>query len=114
MNILTPDQLTLETFSPWLKTKFRVGLDPSGFIDLELVGANAINSPGQTKPAAKGTVQETFSLVFHGPDNRFLPQRIYPFEHDRLGRFDLFIVPIGQKPGYIEYQAVFNRLIKPG
>jgi hypothetical protein len=38
---------------------------------------------------------------------------MYTFEHDRIGRFELFVVPIGRKPGLFQYQAVFNRLIKP-
>ena len=113
MNLLTTDQLKLETFSPWLKSKFRVALDSANFLEVELASANALTHPGQPQ-AAVGSLQESFSLVFHGPDNRFLPQRIYPFEHDQIGRFELFIVPIGQKPGFIEYQAIFNRLIKPG
>ena len=114
MNLLRPDQLTLETFSPCVQTKFRVVLDQNSFIELELADAKALTSPGQGQTPAIGPVQESFSLVFHGPDNRFLPQHIYTFEHDRVGRFDLFIVPIGQKPGFFEYQAIFNRLIKRG
>jgi hypothetical protein len=113
MNLLTSDQLKLETFSPWLKSKFRVALDSTNFIEVELASADALANPGQPQ-AAGGSLQESFSLVFHGPDNRFLPQRMYPFEHDQIGRFELFIVPIGQKPGFIQYQAIFNRLIKPG
>lgn len=114
MNLLTSDQLKLETFSPWLRTKFRVGLDPASFIELELTEATALTRTGPPQTAVTGPVQESFSLVFHGPDNRFLPQRTYSFEHDRIGKFDVFIVPIGQKPGFFQYQAIFNRLIKPG
>jgi hypothetical protein len=114
MNLLTPDQLKLETFLPWLKSKFRVILDSANFLEVELAEANALTYPGQAQSGAKGSMQDSFTLVFHGPDNRFLPQRMYPFEHDQIGRFELFIVPIGQKPGFIQYQAIFNRLIKPG
>jgi len=38
--------------------------------------------------------------------------QIHAFAHDRIGRFELFIVPIGRQPGIIEYLAVFNRLVK--
>jgi hypothetical protein len=114
MNLLTPDQLKLETFSPWLKSKFRVTLDSANFLEVELAEANALTYPGQPQSGAKGPMQDSFTLVFHGPDNRFLPQRMYPFEHDQIGRFELFIVPIGKKPGFIQYQAIFNRLTKPG
>ncbi len=114
MKLLTPDQLTLETFSPCVKTGFRVVLDPSNFIELELLEAKSLLTPGQAQSPAKGPVQESFSLVFQGPHSRFLPQRTYAFEHNQIGRFDLFIVPIAQKSGAFEYQAIFNRLIKRG
>jgi hypothetical protein len=114
MNLLTPDQLKLETFSPWLKSKFRVTLDSANFLEVELAEAKALTYPGQPQSGAKGPMQDSFSLVFHGPDHRFLPQRMYSFEHEQIGRFELFIVPIGQKPGIIQYQAIFNRLTKPG
>jgi hypothetical protein len=114
MNTMIPDPLKLETFSSLLKTRFRVYPDTANFIELELVEATEIHSRGKTSPAGKVPVQESFSLMFNGPENRLLPQRIYLFEHDRMGRFDLFIVPVGQKSGFIQYQAIINRLVKPG
>jgi hypothetical protein len=113
MNRLTPDQLTLENFSLWQKTKFRVPLDPANTVELELTEVNTLLNPGTTQAVINQPVQESFSLIFHGPKDRFLPQRLYAFENDRIGRFELFIVPIGQNAGLIQYQAVFNRLIKP-
>ena len=112
MKRLTPDQLTLENFSLWQKTKFRVPLDPANTVELELSEVNALLNPGSVQ-AADQPAQESFSLIFLGPNDRFLPQRMYTFEHDRIGRFELFVVPIGRKPGLFQYQAVFNRLIKP-
>jgi hypothetical protein len=112
MNLVTPDQLKLETFSPWLKSKFRVAIDSANYIEVELAEANVLTYPVQPQSAAKGPMLDSFSLVFHGPENHFLPQRVYPFEHDQIGRFELFIVPTGQKPGFIQYQAIFNRLLR--
>jgi hypothetical protein len=114
MNTLTPDQLKLDTFSPWIKTKFRALANPEHFVELELVEAAEIRNAGQAKLPANGPRQEMFSLIFAGPVDHRLPQRIYLIEHDRLGRFDLFIVPVGEKSGFTLYQAIFNRLIKPG
>lgn len=112
MNTLPLDQLTLETFAPQLQTKFRVHLNAVTIVELELAEANGINSSAPVKPTVP--FQESFSLIFSGPKNGLLPQNIYSFEHEVLGRFDLFIVPVGQAAGSIQYQAVFNRLIKPG
>ena len=49
--------------------------------------------------------------LFNATARPVLAQQIYPFEHDRLGRFDLFIVPVGQDAQGLAYEAVFNRLI---
>ncbi|HWY78167.1 MAG TPA: hypothetical protein VN281_21305, partial [Verrucomicrobiae bacterium] len=53
---------------------------------------------------------ERFSLLFSGPLNRTLLQGSYIFEHLGIGRFEMFIVPVGPdstNPRY--YEAVFNR-----
>jgi hypothetical protein len=114
MKLLTPDQLSLEAFLPCLKTRFRVILDPVSFVELELQEAKALSLPGQVQSPVKAPGHESFSLILLGPDSRFLPQRTYAFEHDQIGRFEMFIVPIAQKPGFFEYQVIFNRLAKQG
>ena len=105
------ETLTLAKFLELLHTRFRVRVSPSEEIELELVEA----APGHVMESQGrgGERFESFSLVFHGPGDRLLPQKMHPFEHQQLGRFELFIVPIGQGPGYFKYQAVFNRLIRP-
>ena len=95
------EDFTLETFSGRLGETFRVGEGADAF-DLELVEAIA----GIARPHAGGRVP--FSLVFHGPLEPVLPQRIYPFEHAELGTFDLFIVPLGPDDGHMQYEAVFG------
>jgi hypothetical protein len=101
MNI---DTLQPETFSPLVGTLFRVALDGMAPIELKLAEVSVTARAGQ----AAG--QEIFSLIFLGPEKFYLPQKIYAFEHAELGRFELFIVPIGRRADAIEYQAVFNRL----
>ena len=49
-----------------------------------------------------------FSLLFQGPREPVLPQRMYRLNHDRLGEFDLFIVPIGADDEGVHYEAVFS------
>ena len=54
---------------------------------------------------------EKFSLLFRGDATRRLSQDTYRFEHARLGRFDMFIVPIGREArACCYYEAIFNRL----
>jgi hypothetical protein len=51
-----------------------------------------------------------FSLFFHGPPARLLPQGIYVLRHETLGALALFIVPIlGSTRERIVYEACFNR-----
>lgn len=113
------EQLNLATFSEQLNTKFRIQLDPATRVELELTEAKPEKGQGQGQGQAASpgsgpsTSFESFSLVFNGPGDRLLPQRIYPFEHDAIGRFDLFIVPVGQSAGCFQYQAVFMRQTKP-
>jgi hypothetical protein len=40
----------------------------------------------------------------------FLGQGVRNFEHDAMGKFELFIVPVEQDAQGVYYEAVFNRL----
>lgn len=57
---------------------------------------------------------EQFSLYFHGPADRQLPQGTYAIAHDALGALALFIVPIGANRERVVYEACFSRLATPG
>ena len=60
-----------------------------------------------TPPVKK---ERPFSLVFHGSPTPHLQQGTFRFEHDALGTFDLFIVPLGPDDDnrHMRYEAVFN------
>jgi hypothetical protein len=101
----------LERFSALLKARFRVQATPSAQVELELAEANGIPSRVRAGGPAGATRAEGFSLIFTGPASPLLPQGMYRFEQERLGRFDLFIVPLGRDDNTAQYEAVFNRLI---
>jgi hypothetical protein len=64
--------------------------------------------PGRRPPADAGN--EKFSLVFSGCRGELLEQNTYPFEHPKLGRFDLFVVPVFTRNlAKIDYEVVVNR-----
>jgi hypothetical protein len=88
------------TFSGRDGETFRVFRDDGSALDLELVSI----TPG---PDAGGG-RAPFSIVFRGSLEPVLPQRIYRFEHDELGSFELFIVPIGPDAAGMQYEAVFS------
>jgi hypothetical protein len=110
MNQVPLDQLTYARFSALVKTRFRVQADPANRIELEL--AEAREFPSRSRSNAEGATlkNECFSLTFNGPVSRFLEQKIYDFEHDELGAFSLFLVPIGKTQDAFQYEVVFNRL----
>ena len=59
---------------------------------------------------AEDALHEKFALLFRGPLASPLAQNTYSFEHQRIGSFAMFIVPIGcvdQSRCY--YEAIFNR-----
>jgi hypothetical protein len=38
---------------------------------------------------------------------------MYQIQHDQLGAFDLFLVPVSQDQDGVYFEAVFNRLRRP-
>ena len=79
------EKFTLDTFTPHLNSTFRVKQGETVALELQLIAATDVG----TTPR-----QIQFSIVFRGPQNLHLVQSIYRLEHDQLGTFDLFLVPI--------------------
>ena len=99
---MTLEHLTVASLSEQLHTKFRLTVEPEKIVEVELVEVQAHGDvPGQT---------ERFSAVFRGALDTFLQQRTYAMEHERLGSFELFIVPIRKDDAGFYYEAVFNRV----
>jgi hypothetical protein len=90
------ETFTRSTFSPFLGHRFRLTVDTARRLEVELIEATG---PPEGRP---------FSLVFRGPRDVRLEQRTYPFEHEGIGAFPLFIVPIGIDEQGLRYEAVFN------
>jgi hypothetical protein len=96
-------EFTLERFAGHEGETFLVSAEPSGKpLELTLTSVTSWGAPD-----AAGT-SSSFTLLFHGPSEPPLPQRIYPFEHPTLGAFEIFIVPLGPLEGRMQYEAVFS------
>ena len=94
----------LADFAPCVGTEFRLLTEPANAIVIALIEVAPLSPRGNPRRP------EPFSLIFRGPKDRPLEQRIHTLEHDRLGRLDLFLVPIGP-PTDGEgacYQGIFN------
>lgn len=56
-----------------------------------------------------GPRSDPFGLIFLGPPQPILAQRIHSLRHAVLGVVELFLVPIGPAPdGRQRYEAIFN------
>lgn len=98
---MTLDELTLDSFRENLNSKFTLYLDENNTVEIELI---------ETKEGKVTSHQEMFSILFRGSSEKPFWQKMYAVEHDKLGKFDLFLVPVGQTTQGILYEAVFNRL----
>ena len=97
------DTLRLEDFETRLNQSFRLRGD-SGDLQLELIEASAIGSADQPSDGKRAP----FSLLFRGPGDVPMAQRMYDVEHQAMGRLSLFIVPIGPDDRGMLYEVIFN------
>lgn len=96
-------KLTEEEFSRHLNTKFRVRADTPEPFELELTEVKGRPSGPQEQQG-----MERFSAFFRGPAHLQLTQQTVPLTHERMGDFDLFLVPVGRDAEGFTYEAVFN------
>jgi hypothetical protein len=93
--------LAYEDFIPYQDTIFFVKSERYGSTDITLVEIEK----------RTGRKVHGFSLMFKGPLDRPLTQKIRQLTHPDMGEVDFFLVPVqtGKTDG-IYYQAVFSRL----
>jgi hypothetical protein len=98
------ESATSETFAPHVGSTFIAGTAAGD--QLELVLSSCDESPGGGSPDA---ARVPFSLIFHDADaSRYAPQQTFTMRHERLGEFDLFMVPLGPAEQGMQYQAVIS------
>jgi hypothetical protein len=96
---------TVGTFAPRIGETFQLRLDASTVLETRLAEAQEL---GAGSHGARPGSRTPFSLVFRGPARPVLPQQIYRMEHEEIGNFDLFLVPIGPDAEGMRYEAVFS------
>jgi hypothetical protein len=95
------DKLTSADFTVHLRQPFRIRLEGMEPLETELIEVTEL---GEAAPGRR----RAFSLIFRGPRQIVLPQRIYSLEHEVMGVFDLFLVPIGPDQAGMRYEAIFT------
>jgi hypothetical protein len=88
--------LTAEDFEPLLHEPFSLGSQ----FEIELIDVSSSGTAGSARPQ--------FSLLFRGGPTPPLAQGVHGLEHARLGRLDLFLVPLGPDEEGQRYEAVFT------
>jgi hypothetical protein len=98
------------TFAGREGERFFIHLGEETTLSAELVQATDWTPPAPRDDAPDGQDRgEAFSIVFRLPLTPMLPQGTYTFQHEEIGTFPLFIVPIGRSAEGLQYEAIFNR-----
>lgn len=95
------DNLTHATFSENLNGEFSLRLDDSNTVKFVLIEVSEQHESNRNY---------FFSVLFAGPLEPQFPQGLYPLENERMGSFELFLVPVGLTEEGYQYEAVFNRI----
>lgn len=98
-----PAELTEAEFSKHLNTKFHVQSEGDAKIELELDEVKGYLSKHEEVEG-----MERFSAFFRGPDQPLLSQATYTLNHDQMGEFTIFLVPVARRENGLRYEAVFN------
>jgi|SRR2546426_8339535 len=99
-------KMSIETFTRHLNTIFRVKTG-SGTVKLKLTTVTDLKAISKTPAKIAG--KESFSLMFVGSGKHSFTQDTYVVEHSALGRFSLFLVPVGKSTNN-HYEAIVIRL----
>jgi hypothetical protein len=102
-----PGQISYPAFVRQVNTIFEVHSSSGRVIKLKLLKV-PLTPP--TPRATDDSGNEKFSLIFSGPKEVMLTSAIHWFEHDELGRFELYLGQIGTEDrDRVRYESVFNR-----
>ena len=97
--------LKREHFEPFIDTSVRIRNDQGRTAVVRLREVAELKNQINT---GRGYAGESFRLTFESPRKTDLGQATYHFEHENLGRFSLFLVPIGGSG--VHYEAIVNRI----
>lgn len=95
--------VTHEALANNLNSKFTVCLENDQSFDVELI---------ELSERMLTSIQDRYSFVLLGPNDKFLGQGTRHLRHADLGEFDWFLVPIGQNEKGTRYEVVFNCFVK--
>jgi len=105
---------TMDLTKP-LNDAFHIKLPDSKELTVELIQVNRFGEGKTGKGKSRkdrykedNGKREPFSILFRGPLQVYLPQSIYTVEHPKMGRIDIFLVPVGPDKKGMLFEAVFT------
>lgn len=106
------DEMSGSDWAAQAATRFQARLASGQTVELQLLkvrlGRTFPSQLGRRPPADANF--EKFSLIFSGPKDVLLDPAIHRFEHAQLGRFEMYVGPVGTTDaGSVRYETVFNR-----
>jgi hypothetical protein len=104
----TLDKLSRDMFASVVYSTFIINHPTAGRIETYLKSVEDFTPPIFKQVAKKGV--ECFNLVFACQSSVEFTQGTYTIEHEKFGRFELFIVPGTRQRYGRDYGAVINRL----
>jgi hypothetical protein len=100
------DRVTHGDFEPLCGTHFGADLRADPGLGLELIEVRLLPAP-PTRPG-RPPRRRPFALTFLARTQVYVPQGTYPVTHDRLGRLEIFLVPVGRDDDGLLLEAVFS------
>lgn len=97
--------LKREHFEPFINTTIKIRSEAGRTAVITLREAADLKNQINTD---RGYTGESFRLAFDSTRKTGLAQGTYHFEHENLGRFSLFLVPVGGSG--VHYEAIVNRV----
>ncbi|HEX4520406.1 MAG TPA: hypothetical protein VH063_12565 [Gaiellaceae bacterium] len=98
-----PDYLRPEPYRSLVGHAFRTERDGMGPVELRLLQVRVLPGGG-----------DAFSLLFRGGTNVKLESATHRIDHDSLGRFELFLNPVGRPAAGLTVEALVNRTASRG
>lgn len=95
------ETLTKETWEAYLEQSFDIDADSQQPLQIRLTEVSGYGR-------RLGAQREAYSLMFRGPAQPVLMQRIYTVRHEKMGPLAIFLVPIGPDVQGMRYEAVFT------
>jgi len=96
--------LTVDVFAPLEQQTFLLHYHPEASAPVQLISVK----PGPTSYGRPGG-RLPFSMIFRAGSREFyIPQGTYPLEHVRIGKPEIFFVPIGPDDEGMLFQVVFS------